>query len=203
MELLVSGRVRHCQMQPHQVHVALLKHLPGLIVNIPEFALERNTCKIELFCNTTSTLDYTVTLTRKTTLAPAAIALLAREADGLNPVLIKALGRRFRRAEMLYCIVEEPQNRSNMLKWVWESPLSSRPAKLSYLLTLGLLILAGILVYGELHQPASSARNLNVVSLLLAICLPALTLPLPFIFEYLKSHGGGRWLFSQIGGGPP
>lgn len=76
--------------------------------------------------------------------------------------------------------------------------MSSRPAKLSYLICLALLILAGILVYVQLQQGPSEARDYNIVSLVLAVGLPALTLPLPFIFEHLKSRGAGRWSFSQV-----
>src|SRR6266542_5753429 len=87
--------------------------------------------------------------------------VLVREVDSLNTVLAKALRRRFRRAEVKYCLLEDEHSRSTLLAWAWESPLTSRAAKFSYLLGLAVMILAGILVYGQLQQPVSDARNFN------------------------------------------
>ncbi len=84
MALVVSGQLSHCQMQPHQVHAALRHHLPGLVVSSPDFAVNRNTCRIEFFCNTSSTLDFTVTLTAKQTPAPAAVAVLGKHSPRLR-----------------------------------------------------------------------------------------------------------------------
>lgn len=202
MALVVSGQVRHPEMQPSQVEAALKKHLPGLVTAAPDFSVDRSSCKVLLFCNTTSTLDFTVTITAGSIPAPAAVALLVREADSLNGVLIKALGNRLRRADVQYCVLEDERSRSNLLSWTREPPLSSRPAKLSYVLSAGLVTLAAILVRSQLQTAPSEARDYNVLSLILAIGLPALTLPLPFVFEHLKSKGTRRWSFSQIGGAP-
>jgi hypothetical protein len=46
MALVVSGQVRHRHMQPDQVHAALRKHLPGLLVSAPDFAVDRSTCRV-------------------------------------------------------------------------------------------------------------------------------------------------------------
>jgi hypothetical protein len=199
--LVVSGQVRHRHMQPDQVHTALSGRLPGLLVSAPDFSIDRSDCRVQFFCNTSSTLDFTVELKAGSRPAPAAVAALVRESESLTDVLVSALGRRFRKAEVTYCLLEDERSRSRLLSWTWEAPLASRPAKLSYFLCVGLLILAAVLVKGLLQQPASDSRNYNIISLLLAICLPALTLPLPFVFEHLKSRGSGRWIFSQMGGG--
>lgn len=201
MALVVSGQVRHRQMQPEQVHDTLRKRLPGLLVSAPDFSVDRSSCKVQFFCNTSSTLDFTVTLKSSRGPAPASVAMLVRETESLNSVLIDALGRWFRRAEVRYCLLEDERSRSSLLRWSWDPPLRSRPAKLSYILCLGLLILAAILVRGLFQDTPTASRNYNIISLILAICLPALTLPLPFIFEHLKSRGSGRWLFSQSGEG--
>lgn len=198
--LVVSGQVLHPHMQPDQVHRALSKHLPGLLIKAPEFSIERSDCRVQFFCNTTSTLDFTVELKASGKPAPAAVTALVRETEILTDALISALGRRFRRAEVKYCLLEDEHSRSRLLSWAFEDPLSSRPAKFSYFICIALLILAAILVKGQLAQPASDSRNYNIISLLLAICLPALTLPLPFLFEKLQSKGAGRWTFSQNGG---
>jgi hypothetical protein len=58
-----------------------------------------------------------------------------------------------------------------------------------------LIILAGVLVTGQLDQKPSDARTYNIISLILAITLPALVIPLPFVFEHLKSKENGRWSF--------
>jgi len=200
MALVVSGRIAHRQMQPKQVGNALREYLPGLLVSAPDFAVDRSSCKVEFFCNTSSTLDFNVTLKVNVRSAPAAVAVLVRETESLNEVLIRALGRKLRKAKVKYCLLEDSQSHSSLLSWIWERPLSSRPAKVSYALCAALLALAGILVYGLFRQAPSSSRNYNIISLILATCLPALTLPLPFVFEHLKSRGNGRWLFSQIGG---
>ena len=201
MALVVSGQVRHRQMEPGQVHAALGKHLPGLLISAPDFSVDRANCKVGFFCNTSSTLDFTVTVTAGTGPAPATVALLVRETESLNAVLTKALTGGLRKARVQYCVLEDERSRSNLLTWAWEPTLWSRPAKLSYVLCIALLILAGILVHGLLQQAPSDARSYNIVSLILAIGLPALTLPLPFVFEHLKSRGDGRWQFSQTGRG--
>jgi hypothetical protein len=200
MTLVVSGRIAHHPMQPDQVGDALRRHLPGLLKAVPDFSVERVNCTVEFFCNTNSTLDFKIALKNNVRSAPAAVATLVRETESLNEVLTRALGRRASRAKVKYCLLEDFQSHSGLMNWIWEKPLSSRPAKLSYVLCLGLLILAAFLVHGMFEEPASSSRNYNIISLILAICLPALTLPLPFLFEYLKARGKGRWLFSQIGG---
>jgi hypothetical protein len=203
MALVVSGQVRHRNMQPEEVHVNLSKRLPGLLVSAPDFSVDRSSCSVRFFCNTTSTLDFTVIPKSNPGPAPAAVAVLVRETESLNAALIEALGRRFQRARVEYCLLEDERSRSGLLNWTWDPPLSSRPAKLSYILCGLLLILAGILVGGLLKQTPSASRNYNILSLIIAICLPALTLPLPFLFEHLKSRGSGRWLFSQGGGSAP
>jgi hypothetical protein len=210
MALVVSGQARHRHMQPAQVHAALQRHLPGLVVSALDFSIERANCRIDFFCNTSSTLDFTVTVTAGAVPAPAAVALLVRETDSVTDVLTKALSRRLGKAELQYCVLEDERSRSGLLTWVrQEPPLASRPAKLSYLICLPLLILAAILVRGQLEQPRSDARDYNVLSLILAIGLPALTLPLPFLFEQLKTRGGGALAllpkgrrFSMIAGAP-
>jgi hypothetical protein len=199
MPLMVSGRVRHCQLQPDQVHAMLSKHIPGIYTSVPDFAVDRNGCKIEFFCNSSSILDFTVTLTTVGGPAPAAVTLLAREAQSANEAVLKALGRRFRRAKIGYCYLEDEKSRGNLLTWSWEKPLRSRPAKLAYLLCAMLLALGGVLTYITLRQPPSASRTDAVISLALAILLSVLALPLPFVFEHLKTKGNGRWIYLQNG----
>lgn len=188
-------------MQPHQIHAALGKRLPGLLISAPDFSVDHVDCRVLFFCNTSSTLDFTVEPKVGNRSAPAVVAALVRETESLTDVLAGTLGKHFRKAEVTYCFLEDERSRSRLLSWGREAPLASRPAKLSYLLCAVLLVLAAVLAGGLLRQPATNSRNYNIVSLLLAICLPALTLPLPFVFEHLKSGGGGRWTFSQNGGG--
>jgi hypothetical protein len=201
MTLVVSGRVRHCQMQPAKVHALLRKRLPGLQVSGLDFSVDRRSCTVGFFCNASSILDYTVTAKSGSSSPPALVAALARETDGLNEVLREALTRPFRRARVEFCLIEDERSRSGLLHWTREQPLSSRPAKLSYGLCLALLVLAGVLVHNTLHQAPGVERSNNITSLLLAICLPAVLLPLPFVFEHLKVRGTGRWIFSQTGEG--
>jgi hypothetical protein len=202
MALVVSGQVRHRQMQPTQVQAALHRNLPALLISALDFSVDRSNCRVEFFCNTSSTLDFTVTVTAGSLPAPAVVALLVRETDRLTSVLTKALSKPLRRkARVQYCVLEDERSRSGLLTWSREAPpLRSRPAKLSYFICLALLILAGILVRGQLEQSRTEARDYNILSLILAIGLPALTLPLPFLFEQLASRGTGRWSFSQMGG---
>lgn len=200
MALVVTGRVRHPGMAPSEVQHRLSKHLPGLVVGGQEFSADRSNCRVEFFCNNSKMLDFTVIVTGSTLPAPATVALLVRETDSLHLAMTKALRKRMRKAWVKYSVLEDERSRSNLLTWSFETPLTSRPAKLSYLLCLILLALAGYLVSDQLRQPSTTARNDNIVSLLLAICLPAFTLPLPFLFERLKSGRGGRWLFLQMGG---
>ena len=127
MPLMVSGRVHHHHMHPDRVRAKLSERLPGLLVRTPEFALEQNGCKIEFFCNTTSTLDFTVTRIAASGPAPAAVTDLAREAQNINSAVLRALGRKFRKAEFGYCYIEDEKSRSSLLTWVRTEPLKSRP----------------------------------------------------------------------------
>lgn len=198
MALVVSGQIKHPPMQPSDVHASLRTQLPGLTISGLDFAIDLNNCKVEFFCNTTSTLDFTVTVPASGLPVPAAVALLVRETDALTSALISSLGGRFRRAEVKYCLLEDHRSRSELLSWSEEeSPMTSRPAKLSYVISVLLIVLAIFLVKGQLDQPQSDARDYNVLSLILAIGLPALTLPLPFIFEQLRPRIRGRWTFSH------
>jgi hypothetical protein len=200
--LVVNGRVRHRQMQPDKVQAVLRKHLPGLQVSGLDFSVELRSCSVGFFCNASSLLDYTVTAKAGNRPPPAVVAALARETDGLNDVLRKALTRRpFRRARVEFCLIEDERSSSSLLHWTKERPLSSRPAKLSYGLCVALLVLAAVLVHNALHQQPGPDRSNNITALLLAICLPAALLPLPFLFEALKVRGTGRWVFSQTGEG--
>lgn len=83
MALVVSGQVRHRHMQPDQVHTALGKRLSGLLVRAPDFSIERTHCRILFFCNTSSTLDFTVELKTSAKLVPADVATLVRETESL------------------------------------------------------------------------------------------------------------------------
>jgi hypothetical protein len=201
MALVVSGQMRHRSLQPGDVRACLQKRLPGLTVVSPDFSVDRAHCKVEFFCNTTNTLDFTVTVTAGSLPAPGAVAVLVRESDSVTAVLQAALSKKFRWAEISFCVLEDERSRSGLLRWERESPLRSRPAKFSYVLFGVLALLGAILVWWQLKQPKSEARDFNVVALILAIGLPAVTVPLPFVFEHLKLKGGGRWVFTQHGGG--
>lgn len=84
MALVVSGQVHHRGMKPTQVQELLQEHLPGLVISAPDFSVERSNCKVDFFCNTSSTLDFTVTVTANAVPAPVVVALLVRETDSLN-----------------------------------------------------------------------------------------------------------------------
>src|SRR6266481_241284 len=103
MALVVSGQVRHRDLQPDQVRAALSKRLPGLLVSLPDFSVDRSSCRVQFFCNTSSTLDFTVVLKSGTGPAPAAVAVLVRETESLNVALTEALGRWFQKARVEYC----------------------------------------------------------------------------------------------------
>lgn len=199
MALLISGQITHRHMAPEDVEAALKRHIPGLVVGPPDFSVERNLCRAEFFRNTTSTLDFNVVMVNSTP-PHAALALLSREAETLSAALVGALSRRLRKAELQYCRLEDQRSRSPILIWTKDSPLTSRAAKLSYGICLILLILGGVFVRDLLEQPPSVDRDYDVLSLVLAIGLPALTLPLPFVFEYVRGRGSGRWIFGNPGG---
>jgi hypothetical protein len=184
-------------MQPREVHNVLKQHIPGLIVTNPDFSVERNNCKIEFFCTTTTTLDFTVTPRTSGGPLPAGVAVLTREAQWISDVLLS----RLKKAEFGYCKLEDKTSKSNLLSWIAEPrPLLSRPAKYSYIICGILLAVAAILSYIMMQQPSGDTRTDNVILLLLAICLPAATLPLPFFFEHLKSRGKkGRWVYLEDG----
>jgi len=202
MTLVVSGRVRHCQMLPDKVHDLLRKHLPGLQVSGLDFSVDLKSCTVGFFCNASSILDYTVTAKAGNLPPPALVAALARETDGLNDVLRKALTRPFRRARVEFCLIEDERSASRLLYWIRERPLLSRPAKFSYVLCFALLVLAGVLVDNTLHQKQGVERSNDITGMLLAICIPVVLLPLPFFFEHLNVRGTGRWAFSRTGEGP-
>ena len=202
MPLVVEGQMHHRAMHPDKVHAILRKHFPGLLVRPPEVSVDLGTSKVDFFCNITSVTDFTVTTKSASRPAIAATPVLARDSHNVNLVLLKALGRPFRRAEVKSCYLKDERSGSNLLHWAGEeSPMKSRPAFFSYALCLALLVLAGILVQGLFRQAPSDSRNYNILSLILAICLPAITLPLPFVYSQLQSRGKGRWTYSQNEGG--
>jgi hypothetical protein len=201
--LVVSGRVRHPAMPPEKVEKALRKRFPGLVREALDFSLQRSSCNVEIFCNTTSTLDFTVTVTGAAVTPPATVALLVRETDSLNDALARAMKRWPRRGRVEFCVLEDSRSRSHLLTWKNEPPLRSAPAKLSYIICLALLALAGVLTYWVSQTPRFGATAYDLLALGLAIALPAVAVPLPFVFEHLRSRGAGRWLFSQLGGGTP
>jgi hypothetical protein len=201
MPLVVTGRVHHRQMQPDQVHAVLCKHIPGLVVGTPDFSVDRNGCKVEFFCNTTTTLDYTVTPKSSGGPPPAAVTILAREAQSLNAAVLKGLGSRFNRAEIKYCYLEDDRSRSRLLDWLGENPLSSRPAKFSYILCAIIAIVGAVLVYLMFRQPSSDSRTDSIISLIVGVVLAMLAIPLPFFYEHFKLRGSGRWVYFQGGEG--
>lgn len=201
MPLVVTGRVRHRQMQPDRVRAVLSRRIPGIVVSTPDFCVDQNDCKVEFFCTTTTTLDFTVTLKSGAGPAPANVAVLARMAQSLNAAVVRALWLPFRRAKIGYCYLEDDRSRSRLLDWVREKPLSSRPAKLSYILCVVLFVVGGILVYLMFKQTPSDSRTDSIISLIVAIGLAVIALPLPFINEHLKLRGSGRWDYSQSGDG--
>lgn len=200
MTLVVRGRVTHRELRPEQVEVALRKRLPALSASGLDFSVELATCKVEFFCNVSSMLDYTITAKSTKRPAPGLVVDLARETDTLHSVLLKSLGRRYlpvQRPRVQFCRIEDNGSRSGLLRWTRENPLWSRPAKFSYCIVLILIILAFTLIRNTLHQPASTTRNDYITSLILAVCIPAFLVPLPFFFEHFKARGSGRWIFSQ------
>lgn len=200
MALVVSGRLKHRRLKPAQVRAALERHLPGLVVSSPDFSLSRAQCNVAFFCNTTSTLDFTVTVSGSSPAAPAAVAILVRETDILAETIRQALSTRLRRAKLEFCLLEDDRSKSGLLTWDPSTPLKSSAAVASYIICGGLLVLAAFLVKGQMELPPSDTRDYNVISLLLAIILPAIAVPLPFLFEQLSSRGAGNWIFSQKGG---
>ncbi len=197
MALVISGRVTHPPLQPTEVQAALAQHLPGLSPSVPDFAVDRAACRLEFFCNTSSTLDFSVTLLATAAPPPAEVAVLVREADSIAAVVIGALSNTGD-ASIAFCVLEDEYSRSRLLSWVPEpSPLSSRPAKLSYILCLALLVLGAFLMQRELLSEPSAERTDDIIGLLLSTVVPALTLPLPFLFEQLAPREDGRWVFTN------
>lgn len=194
--LVASGRIRHRQLRPGQVEAALRRQFYRLTVSGLDFTVERGHCKVEFFCNELDFLDYTVTPNR-TGAAPALTSVLAREANSLNEILTKALSKPFRSAKVEFCRIEDDSAEGQLLSWVKESPLKSRPAILSYGVFVTLVILAIALVRSAYHQHPSVDRNNNIVAIWLATCIPAGLLLLPFFAEHIILRKIGRWAFTQ------
>ncbi len=201
MALVATGQLHHQRMTPAQVKSALDPHFPGLAIGGPDYYLERPNCRVEFFCNNSSTLDFTVTSMAGSLPAPATVALLVREVESLQRGLAAGLSRRFAKARVQYCLLEDERSRSVLLQWQRDSPLLSAGAKLAYCLSVVLLVITAILVAWLLRQPRDPTRDYNLVSLVIAMSLPALTLPLPFVFEWLRARGSSRWAFLQTGVG--
>lgn len=201
LALVVSGRISHAHLQPDALRGALEERLPRLTIGIPDFFVERDACRVEFFCNSTTTLDYTIALKSGSSPAPAAVALLVRETDSINAVIISTLGKSGR-AQVEYCLLEDDRSRTSLLSWSpYPAPLKSRPAKVSYLICLALLLLGFFLICQQFQQPHQPGMEFNILSLALTMGLPALTLPLPFLFEHLRNVETARWVFSGGNGG--
>lgn len=200
MGLVVTGRVRHRSLVPDQVESHLRTRLPKLQVGDFDFYVNRANCKVSFFCNETSALDFTVTVTSGTASAPADVALLVREVNSINATLIDALSKPFKRAQIDYCLLEDERSRSQLLSWSNEPPLASRPAKVSYTIAVLILVFCGIVITWQFQQPPSDTRTFNIISLLVSAGIPAISVPLPFVFEHFRFRSSGRWSFSQNGG---
>jgi hypothetical protein len=195
--LVVSGQVRHATMTPDAVRRALAPHIPALGEGGLEFVVQRRNCEVTLFCNTASTLDFAISTTTGGLPTPGTVALLVREAESLHLSLRKGLRHKLRSPVLQYCVLEDERSRSQLLTMYTERPLSSSGAKVSYLLSGLLLVVATGLTLWLLDQPASQGRTYNVVALLVGLLPPALTLPLPFVWEWFRSRGTPRWLFAS------
>lgn len=121
-------------MHSSVVQATLSKRLPRLTVGMFDFTLERDKSRVKFFCNTTTTLDYTVTLSASAPTA-AAVTMLVRETDNLNANLLAALQKEGG-GKIHSCLIEdEAYEGAALLKWAEKpAPLSSRPAKFSFML---------------------------------------------------------------------
>lgn len=71
---------------------------------------------------------------------------------------------------------------------------------MSYLICAFLPLMAAVLVYFQLQHPPSPDRDLGILSLALAVGMPALAVPLPFLLEHYKKRETGRWIYSGADG---
>lgn len=198
MALVVSGQIRHGKRQPSDVENDLKDYFPSLVnITAYDFVVDRINCRIKFTYNNSSTLDFSVTVTSPEVTAPAAVALLIRETDSLNLVLAKALSSRFNRARMQYCFLEDDPSMAQLLSWTDDRPLKTSAASFSYVLTFLLAILCFFLIKGQLGQPPSDTRTYNIISLAVGIAIPAIAIPLPFLFEHLRRKESGRWYFES------
>lgn len=200
MALVISGRVHHRHMPEHKIEKVLRKQFPGLVIGYPDFSASRSGCRVEFFCNSATVLDFTIVITSTSKATPAAITLLVREAEALISALTKALSRPFGKYALSYCHLEDQGSRNILLTWSNEAPLTSPAARLSYAICVVLLIICAVLVYGQLQLPQNNGRDYDIMSLIVAIVLPALTVPLPFVFEHIRNRQTTRWLFGTKGG---
>lgn len=197
MGLVVTGQVHHRELHPDKVREALSGHISDLTVGDLDFYVERKEYKVQFFCNNSRTLDFAVLSTTGYVPAPAMVSLLVRETESLRRALAAGLDSRVRKAKLNYCVLEDQRSRNVMLQWVQDSPLKSAGARLSYLLSL-ILILSGLAVLAWLDlRPGIVTGRADMVAIAASILVPAMTLPLPFVFEWLRRGQVGRWIFVQ------
>lgn len=166
-----------------------------------DFVLQREKCKVDFFCRDVEHLDYTISLIANRP-ASVAIGTLVREAEVLNSGVVKSLSSSRPYALLEYIVLEDDDDSGGgkILSWSRESPpMRTRAAKASYVIC-GILVLIGA---HFMHREYSSAdiaeRGFNMLSIALSAWLPAATVPLPFVFEHLRSSGPlGHWHSAEM-----
>lgn len=200
MAWVVSARVRHRDLEPAQVQSALENRIPSLTSGGTDFLAEYSNVRVEFFCNSSNILDYTLTCATNRPAAPS-LAILTRECEPLNEAVLRALSGRISKAELSYCLLEDGRTMTHLASWVKsQSPLRSRAAKVSYVLVLILLALAAVLAYPQLQHASAEARTSGIISLATSIVLPALMIPLPFLFAHFDRRSLGSWRLGQVSG---
>ena len=197
--LVVEGQVRHTAMPPAAVREALRRHIPELKEGgFGGLERRRPHCEITLTPNDKITLDFAIS-SRAGELTPAEVTLLVREAESLHASLRSGLRRRMRNPKLKYCFLEDQLSRNNLLSMTEERPLSSSGAWISYVLSVLLIVVALLLALWQFKQPGNAFRNYNMVSFLIGLLPSALTLPLPFVWEWCRSRGRPKWHFPRVG----
>lgn len=211
-QVVINGSLTHHQMAPARLIECVRAHFPTLVpggtsvsVNVqPDFSIQFKDCLAEFFCNSTTSLDFVLTLSRsdqrgrQQERAVAATESLVRTCENMLSGLTNALRRPYtrRKPRLEMCIVEDPDSKSTILLRGTASPLRSAGAKFSFGLMLCWLIVAGGLTWWQIgvHQSADS-RRANILAIGLSLGVAAISTPVPILINWREWKRNPMWRY--------
>jgi len=212
-QVVVAGSLAHHHMTTVDLIEHVRAHFPTLAPGgtkpnaspLPDFSIQFKDCLAEFFCISTTSLDFTLSVVhgnneseRQQERAVAATESLVRTCETILGDLTVALRRPYsrRKPRLEMCIVEDPFSKSTILVRGTASPLRSAGAKLSFALALFWLVVAGTLIWWQIHvHQSTESRRANILAIGLALGVAAISTPVPIIMNWREWKRSPTWRY--------